>query len=1023
MGCAGCRGDYAAPGGAGHGGSVAPDTGCPQCELDVFVRNNYFTGKMMGAGEFQTETRYHGDKQRHHNLRLHGAGVVCGLKVRQHESPDCRSRFLVVEPGSALDCCGHEILVTAPEIVELGHDRELLRVAGDGRLHTLALCLAYRECPTDEVPLLYDECGCDDTQCAPNRILESFSSHLQLDPPLPDAQLMAAAARGAISASNRHAATGFVAAVEGGRVALVDPADASRVLLLDPQRRALKLAGLQAPARAIAASANGKWVFVAQAPEGGASTGRLRVFRGDDLTEVTPATGNAANWNVPDAPATAAITLAAGNDRLYAYNGASGKLHVWAGDATRGIADGSAPVAHLLAAGLSELRVEPGNGAAVALGPVTAGQRQIRRYALPATPGAGAITPTVLPATGTASALASGTVGNPAKTLLAAASADDRRAYLIDPAAGSVAAQVDFDHPPIAIGLLPAADGSTWLHALLDAGGVLYAQAALLRRDSANLQVDVAAARLAGNGPNLAVVLADDGRAAHVHAAALAEGDCADHLWKQLEACPGCSEPDCLHLATIANYKPGMPLLDLPAAVDDLAQGRARIDNRSGRRLLASTATLQSWLQCLQLKGGVPGPAGPGGPAGPTGPGIERVIVNWLPAGSPGTASYDGTTRELTLGIPGGEDGLDGFGIDAVTASFIDPPAAGSATLVDQPAPSRNKKLVLVIPKGANGTNGVDGFGIDAVSVSFVDPPATGSATLVDQPLPNRNKRLVLVIPKGANGIDGKDGVGLEKDLVQLREISWRHNQPTARLDEIDLRGNRMPALWLRFTAPVFIADHGSQFLSPQVLRVFIPETRMQRHPTRIDQMRGLMEDRFGRLCECPLSGIVVPAQLAGPGLLKTVPTSYSDLWAFVPSQAALKLLIDAASLRVELHGDFVIDEQCRAVDVEYARAELPSGDRPRGSEYGIQGGVFTSWTWMGRDLPELGGHPDGKRIDLNTGNVSDLVGVPGISAKLAAAIVRDRSQNGPYADVDDLHRRLKVCEVLFDAMRGALTA
>jgi len=1023
MACTGCRGERAAPGHVGHSAAGALDDGCPQCGFEPFVRNHYFTGKMMGAGEFQTETGYHGDKQRHHNLRLHGAGVVCGLKVRQHESPDCRSRFLVVEPGSALDCCGHEILVTAPEIVDLGRHRELLRATSDGRLHTLALCLAYRECPTDEVPLLYDDCGCDDTQCAPNRILESFAFDLQVDPPLPDAQLLAAAARGALTASNRHGATGFVAAVEGGRVALVDPADASRVLLLDPQRRALKLAGLQAPARALAASANGKWVFVAQAPEGSATTGRVRVFRGEDLSEVTPRSGNAGHWNVPEAPATATLTLAASNDRLYAYNAANGKLYFWATDAARGIADGSAPASYLLAADLAELRVELANGAAHALGPLAAGQRQIRRYALPATPAASAITPTVLAATPTPNALASGTVGTPARSLLVAASADDRRAYVIDTAAGTVAAQVDFDHPPLAVGLLPAADGSTWLHALLDAGGVFYLQAAVLRMAGSNLQVDVAAAQLAGNGPNLAVVLADEGRAGHVHTGALAEGDCADHLWKQMEGCPGCSEPDCLHLATIANYRPGMPLLDLPVAVDDLAQGRARIDNRSGRRLLASTATLQSWLQCLQLKGGVPGPAGPGGPAGPIGPGIDNVSVNWLPAGSAGTANFNPTTRELTLGIPGGEDGLDGFGIDAVAVSFVDPPAVGSATLVDQPAPSRNKKLVLVIPKGAKGTDGVDGFGIDDVAVTFVDFPGVGSATLVDQPAPNRNKKLVLVIPHGRNGIDGTNGVGLEKDLVQLREIGWRHNQPTARLDEIDLGGNRMPALWLRFTAPVYIADHGSQFLSPQVLRVLVPETRTQRHPTLDDQVRGLMGEKFGRLCECPLSGIVLPAQLAGPGILKPVPTSYSDVWAFVPSLPAYKLLIDAGRLRVELHGDFVIDEHCRAVDVEYARAELPSGDRPSGSDYGIQGGVFTSWTWINGDMPDLGTGPTGKRTDLNSAKAGELAAVPGISSKLAAAIVKDRTQNGPYADVDDLNRRLKVCKVLFDAMRDALSA
>ena len=33
-----------------------------------------------------------------------------------------------------------------------------------------------------------------------------------------------------------------------------------------------------------------------------------------------------------------------------------------------------------------------------------------------------------------------------------------------------------------------------------------------------------------------------------------------------------------------------------------------------------------------------------------------------------------------------------------------------------------------------------------------------------------------------------------------------------------------------------------------------------------------------------------------------------------------------------------------RAVDAEFTRAQLPTGDRPSGSEYGIQGGFFESW-------------------------------------------------------------------------------
>ena len=92
---------------------------CPECEFEPLVRNHFFTGKMMGTGEFITETAYHAERMRHHNARLHGWGVVCGLTVHQHENPQCQKRFVNVDPGSALDCCGHEILVIEPEVVDV----------------------------------------------------------------------------------------------------------------------------------------------------------------------------------------------------------------------------------------------------------------------------------------------------------------------------------------------------------------------------------------------------------------------------------------------------------------------------------------------------------------------------------------------------------------------------------------------------------------------------------------------------------------------------------------------------------------------------------------------------------------------------------------------------------------------------------------------------------------------------------------------------------------------------------------
>jgi hypothetical protein len=50
------------------------------------------------------------------------------------------------------------------------------------------------------------------------------------------------------------------------------------------------------------------------------------------------------------------------------------------------------------------------------------------------------------------------------------------------------------------------------------------------------------------------------------------------------------------------------------------------------------------------------------------------------------------------------------------------------------------------------------------------------------------------------------------------------------------------------------------------------------------------------------------------------------------------------SDLWVRLQGEFVVDEDGRAVDAEFTRAELPTGDRPAGEKFGVQGGLFQSW-------------------------------------------------------------------------------
>src|ERR687898_293847 len=112
-----------------------PHSLCPACEVEPFTRNHYFTGKLLLERDFTTEQNY------------------------------------------AIDCCGREIMVPRPELIDLLNlpaIKTLQQSTERPRDHVLQICVRYRECPTEEIPVLYDECGCDDTRCEPNRVLESY---------------------------------------------------------------------------------------------------------------------------------------------------------------------------------------------------------------------------------------------------------------------------------------------------------------------------------------------------------------------------------------------------------------------------------------------------------------------------------------------------------------------------------------------------------------------------------------------------------------------------------------------------------------------------------------------------------------------------------------------------------------------------------------------------------------------------------------------------------------------------------
>jgi hypothetical protein len=163
-----------------------PPTACPACDFDPFTRNAYWTGKLMLARDFLDEQNYIVEKLRHHNQQLHGWGVACGLRVVPHENPNCRGRYAYVEPGSAVDCCGHDIVLKDKDILDLYAQPEIQALVKnqDTSSYTLRICIRYRECPIELIPVLYDECA-DESRCAPNRILESYAFGVILTPTPP----------------------------------------------------------------------------------------------------------------------------------------------------------------------------------------------------------------------------------------------------------------------------------------------------------------------------------------------------------------------------------------------------------------------------------------------------------------------------------------------------------------------------------------------------------------------------------------------------------------------------------------------------------------------------------------------------------------------------------------------------------------------------------------------------------------------------------------------------------------------
>jgi hypothetical protein len=96
-----------------HGAELA----CPACGgLECLCRPRWVAGQIVSEADLNRLDRYIIGKQRLHNRQLFGTGVVCGLVVHCHR---CEPGLVTVSPGYALGPCGEDIVVCAPDTVDV----------------------------------------------------------------------------------------------------------------------------------------------------------------------------------------------------------------------------------------------------------------------------------------------------------------------------------------------------------------------------------------------------------------------------------------------------------------------------------------------------------------------------------------------------------------------------------------------------------------------------------------------------------------------------------------------------------------------------------------------------------------------------------------------------------------------------------------------------------------------------------------------------------------------------------------
>jgi hypothetical protein len=267
----------------------------------------------------------------------------------------------------------------------------------------------------------------------------------------------------------------------------------------------------------------------------------------------------------------------------------------------------------------------------------------------------------------------------------------------------------------------------------------------------------------------------------------------------------------------------------------------------------------------------------------------------------------------------------------------------------------------------------------------------------VNAPSPGRDA--VLTWNADVNEWQSGSAIG-ERDLTRIVALSWAHNRPNA-LNLIH-DGNETYGLAIAFGKQR--ANDGGMALA-----VTLNANTFQVFTETADAGGFLIQRRLP-----PRAIVPVDVQLSGNQIIRTA-TNAADRAPGALFIFDSTMLANLTSLQIVVRGDFILDETGeRAIDAEFTRGQLPTGDRPAGGDRGIQGGRFESWLGLRGDFPD--------RITINIASRDEIRRLPGMTDAMADAIVVARDAT-PFNTIDDLAAVPGITPDMVDGLSGLIVA